>query len=519
MPCPYSIQKARYFAGLIHLASRAEHSQNIFLLYIHQHSLHTNTVVKKLNLFNGRKGILSEGQRNMEIFNEPNISIGTPTAVEKPRLSLFDQINLNVVWLVNNFQWQALLAVTVPSMVAHLLDPAQKSINLAIVVTTGTLVAVVVNPLFGTLSDYATFRLGRRRPFLIIGTSLSIIVLLLFAFAPSRFSAGALLFTFALLFLLLQFCNNLAVAPWSAIIADKVPQNQRGLSSGMYGLLSLLGTIIGSLVAGFILGGNLPLPVYRQAIVQVFLVIVAVQIVLVTYTIITVKEVPLPPEQHVKLSLRILTKDFFFKPSQYPDISWVLLARFLVMMAIWSVYYFLLYYFDDVLGGKGVKTILLNTPFSGEQFNGVLFQPIVLLMALPTSILAGWASDRWGRKKFVYVSGIMMAIVCLVFIFFQNQYAALISGACFGIGYGAYTSVDWALMTDVLPSADKAGKFMGIWSAISILPQVVGITIGGVILQLLQSIPHHFGYTTLFVLVVLYLLFGTLVIQRVKGSK
>jgi MFS family permease len=299
-----------------------------------------------------------------------------------------------------------------------------------------------------------------------------------------------------------------------------VPENQRGLASGFNGLFTLLGTVVGSLVAGTILGSGASsndLPMYRNAIVQVFLLIAVVQTIFVAYTVIMVKESPLLPEQQVTFNVRAFFKKFFFKPSQYPDLSWVLLARFLVMMGIWSVYYFLVYYFNDVLGGHGVKTILYNTPFTGEQFNGGIFQPAVLLMALPTSILAGWASDHWGRKGLVYVSGAMMTVVCIIFIFFQNQYAALVAGTFFGIGYGAYTSVDWALTTDVLPPTDEAGKFMGIWSALGILPQVVGITVGGVMLQLLQTIPNHFGYTSLFLLTVIYLALGTLVIRQVKG--
>jgi len=69
------------------------------------------------------------------------------------------------------------------------------------------------------------------------------------------------------------------------------------------------------------------------------------------------------------------------------------------MMGIWSIYYFLQYYFDDVLGGPGVRTVIFLTPFSGEFFNGALFQPILLLMALPTSILAGWASDNGEERS------------------------------------------------------------------------------------------------------------------------
>ena len=456
----------------------------------------------------------------MEITDkQKDINGDTSNAFRLQPLSLLDQVNLNAFWFANQFHWQSLLAIVIPSMVAKFLDPANKSINLALVVIWGTLVAVIVNPLVGAISDYATFRMGRRRPFMIIGTTLNVIVLVLFAFSPSWFPKSVLLLVFALLFLLLQFSNNLANSPWSAIIADNVPQNQRGLSSGFNGLFNLLGTATGSIVAGIIVNKNDALPLYRNEIVQIFLLIALVQTIFVTYTVLTVKETPLPAEKHVPFQLGPFLKKFFFKPSTYPNLSWVLLARFLIMMGIWSVYYFLQYYFDDVLGGPGVKVIFFNSPFSGEFFNGALFQPAVLLVALPTSLLAGWASDSWGRKGLVYLSGIMMTLVCCIFIFFQNQYAAFVAGAFFGIGYGAYTSVDWALTTDALPPTDEAGKFMGIWSAMGILPQVVGITIGGVILQLLRSIPNHFGYTSLFMLTVVYLVLGTLVIRQVKGVK
>jgi MFS family permease len=456
----------------------------------------------------------------MELSDKPaGIAVSPAKAAPQRHVSLFDQINLNVFWLANNFHWQALLAIVIPSMVVKFLGNADKDINLALVVIWGTLVAVVVNPLIGAISDYATFRLGRRRPFMIIGTIFNVIVLVLFAFAPSWFSSTGLLLTFIVLFLLLQFTNNLANSPWSAIIADNVPQHQRGLTAGFNGLFTLLGTAVGSVVAGLIVNKNDPLPVYRNEIVQIFLLIAVVQIIFVMYTVITVKETPLLAGKGATIQIIPVLKKFLFKPSQYPDLSWVLLARLLLMMGIWGVFYFLQYYFDDVLGGPGVKTIIFNSPFSGEQFSGVLFLPILLLFALPTSLIAGWISDHKGRKGLVYTSGAVMTIVCLLFIFFQTQYGASISAACFGIGYGAYTSVDWALTTDVLPPTDEAGKFMGIWSAMGILPQVIGITIGGVLLQLMHTLPNHLGYSALFAVTIIYFGFGTLVIKQVRGVK
>src|SRR5438128_4421787 len=168
----------------------------------------------------------------MEIIDKPEgIAAVSPSTAEKRPVSIFDQINLNVFWIANNFHWQALLAIVIPSMVAKFLGDANKDINLIIVVFWGTLVAVIVNPLTGAISDYVTFRMGRRRPFMIIGTILNVVVLAAFAFSPAL-PSGILLFMFALLFLLLQFTNNLANSPWSAIIADNVPTQQRGVTAG-----------------------------------------------------------------------------------------------------------------------------------------------------------------------------------------------------------------------------------------------------------------------------------------------
>ncbi|HYX50388.1 MAG TPA: MFS transporter, partial [Ktedonobacteraceae bacterium] len=151
----------------------------------------------------------------MEVTDDSgSISAASPSSVTtQRRVSLFDQININVFWIANNFHWQALLAIVIPSMVAKYLGNANKDINLTLVIIWGTLVAVVVNPLVGATSDYVTFRLGRRRPFLIIGIAFNVIVLILFAFVPTWFSSATLLLTFIVLFLLLQFTNNFANAP------------------------------------------------------------------------------------------------------------------------------------------------------------------------------------------------------------------------------------------------------------------------------------------------------------------
>ena len=113
----------------------------------------------------------------MEVSDNPGAVVNSQSAAAQPRVSIFEQINLNVFWLANNFHWQALLAIVIPSMVVKFLGNANKDINLAMVVIWGTLVAFAVNPVVGAVSDYATFRMGRRRPFLIMGTIFNVIAL------------------------------------------------------------------------------------------------------------------------------------------------------------------------------------------------------------------------------------------------------------------------------------------------------------------------------------------------------
>lgn len=444
----------------------------------------------------------------------------TPASPATERhVSLFEKINMNVFWMAGNFLGASITSLVIPSMVVKYLGDANKDINLPLVVIWGTIVSLVVSPVIGAISDRVTSRLGRRRPFLLIGTALTVLVLLAFAFSPTWVPSSLLLLVFALLSVLLHLGTTVAGGPWGAIIADRVPKLQRGLASGFNGLLSSIGMIAGSVTAGTLLNKHASLPVYNSEVVRIFLLVALIQLLFVVYSVLTVKETPLPRGAGQRLQLGSQLRNFLFKPSRYPDFSWVLLARLLMTMGLATITSFLQYWADDVLGGPHARTLLLNTPFSGEQFVGTLFMPFTMLLFLPTCLLAGWASDRWGRKRLVYVSGAMMTIVCLIAIFFQTQYGALIASAFFGIGFGAYTSVDMALTTEVLPPTNEAGKFMGIWSTMGVLAQVFGITIGGAVLQLLHTLPNHLNYTGLFGVTTICFALGTVVIRQVKGAR
>jgi MFS family permease len=445
-------------------------------------------------------------------------------------ISIWRQVAMNLFWFANNLHWQAILGIVIPSAVETQLPFHDKGLNLALVVAPGTVLAFVVNPLVGSLSDYARFRMGRRRPFMIVGTMLNVAALAGLAYLAyvadgSALGTATLLVSMSLLFVLLQFSNNFANSPWSAIIADQVPQRQRGSASGFYGLMTLLGTIAGFVVAGSIIStnaapGEAPANTlaFRQQLVLTYAIIAAIQIIFAAITVLGVPERPLLEPRH--FTIGVFLSRFRLEVRKYPDFAWILLTRLLIMTGIWSIYFFLLYYFQDVLGitGKGHGATAFGLTVESPQQAQLLFLPITMLTSALTVYFAGWLSDRVGRKVLVYIAGAMMSIVAFIFIFFQTFPASLVAAAFFGLGYGAYTSVDWALATDVLPPTDEAGKHMGLWSAAGIIPQVVGVTLGGIITYALQQSPHHLGYTVLFSMTVLMFLLGTLLLRQVKGA-
>jgi MFS family permease len=306
----------------------------------------------------------------------------------------------------------------------------------------------------------------------------------------------------ALAYLVVQVANNAANAPWSAIIADQVPPGQRGAASGWNGLFSVLGTVVGALVGGLIVNKDRPLDEYRVQLLVMYGLIAVVQAVVVLLTVWRVRETPITTAR--PFGRADILRTYWVSPSAGRDFFWVCLTRFLVQQGIFGVFFFLQYYFDDVLGLPGERTM------------GTQFLPLVMLAAMTTVYFAGSLSDRYGRKPLVYLSGAMMSIVCFAFIFFQVPAAVPIVALCFGIGYGAYTSVDWALACDVLPDDQEYGRDMGIWAIAGILPQIFGIVLGGVTLAFFKSFPNNLGYTMLFVFTLFWFLLGTVLIAQVK---
>lgn len=459
----------------------------------------------------------------------------------------------------------------------------------AIVVAPGLIVALIANPLFGMLSDRTPGRFGRRRPYILSGTALNVVGLALMALAPGLFvehGSGNLLAPSLLILMVslmvTQLGNNSAAAPFHAHLPVMVPEEQRGKASGIIGLALFLGQIGGAVapvVFGFdskaLLDGTQDIGSFQHGIVLAYGTVAAVIALMAVLTALTVHETAWrrdvqPAGQRAEnrrtlrelaltllallvlvgavlalLQLRLgLTLDpasfnvveligvaiasigaaraFDFRPGRNPDFSWVVATRALMMMGIYTVQNFIEQYMRKVAIPNSSKDVFSLSPEAATT----VFIVILTIAALLSTLVAGWASDRIGRKRMVYVSGAIMAVVGAAFVaapyLLPGHVLSLAFGAAaiFGLGYGAYVSVDWALVADVLPSEKTFARDMGIWNIALTAPQVIALVLGSWLIALGTMLSGSIvGYTFLFIWLVVFCVAGTITVRNIKGVK
>ncbi len=429
----------------------------------------------------------------------------------RPPMSTFRQILLSVFWFSTNMMWSAILIITMPSQIKAAVGDATKGSALGLALGAGAFISMLAAPIFGALSDRIRLPGGRRKPWIVIGTVGNVLGLVGLAYLIQPGHPESVV-GWSVVFLFVELFNNIATAPYAALIPDLVPAEQRGSASGWLGLMTMLGTFGGGVMGFFVDSLGIP---------AVYFILIGVMLLGAIVTVFGVSELDVPYEIqpfHFGEFMRGLTDPF-----EHSDFTWVFLTRLLVTMGIFTVQEFIQYYLGDVIGSPYVLAGFGQVASTAEEAVS-FFLPALLLGAIITTLVAGVLSDKYGRKLMVYVSGGLMGFVCLVFVLFHSFTLAVLMGVVFGLGYGAYESVDWALASDVLPSMDDYAKDMGVWHVAMVLPQVIATPIAGFLLDnfqrvgTAQNIPN-LGYTVIFLVAVVYFIFGTVFVRQIKKAR
>jgi MFS family permease len=129
-----------------------------------------------------------------------------------------------------------------------------------------------------------------------------------------------------------------------------------------------------------------------------------------------------------------------------------------------------------------------------------------------TAVWSGGWSDRIGRRKvFVTWAGVVMALGALVLAVWPTWSGAIAGAIVLGIGFGVYLSVDFALLTEVLPSARDRAKDLGVINIANSLPQVIAPAIAAPVVKVLG------GYPVLYVLAAAVTLVGAVLVKKIKS--
>jgi Na+/melibiose symporter-like transporter len=396
-----------------------------------------------------------------------------------PTPSTTDQVFIALLWFAFYVQWLSIVPTLVPQQVAMILGSkgAIKAGVSGTILAAGALMSLLVTPIAGGLSDRRRAPGARRRPFIVLGMLGSCLTLALL----SRFGAGSSLLLYALVFLSLQFWWNWAAGPYAGLIPDLVPQGSRNTASAWMNVMSVSGTIAGNLVLYLLYTPERP--------AAAFAVLIAIGLACLFLTLWRVDERPItgpsPP-----LRMRSFLASFLVSPSKHANFYWVLVTRLFSNMGIWSVFTFLLFYLGDVIGVAKPEKVLPGLLVVGA------------VIAIPASFIGGRMAARRGTVPVVIATSWVMAAAAVsiaLIAFAPSLWLAAPIVVAFSACAGAYQAVDWALALAVLPSADDAGKDMGIWHVSMVLPQVLGpATTGWLITGLLGATSGRVAYTVAF---------------------
>jgi len=318
---------------------------------------------------------------------------------------------------------------------------------------------------------------------------------------------------FVLGFVLAQIAANVGTAAYQGLLPDRVPTEQRGTASGYLGLMTILGNV-GSLVAAALLLANVSAGpglagAARTGAARYYALGIAVLVVGVLVTVIGIREEPiadLPAPSRGRASHKFL--DLWLAPLRHDNFRWVFLTRASVMLGLTIFLTYIEYYFANV----------------AHVTNFVQSTAAVALLALGGAVIGaltlGMASDRIGRVGIVAVATSLMTLAALAFVV-APHIPLWPLGLLFGAGYGAHTSVDWALAVDSLPALSAAGKDLGVWSIASNLPAVLAPLVGSLVIGggTVLGISTEASYRSVFALAAGFLMLGALFVLKVQETQ
>ena len=359
----------------------------------------------------------------------------------------------------------------------------------------GALFVMLTGPLFGVWSDRTRTRLGRRRPFMIVGTLVGVLSLVVMALAPNPFILGV--------------GWVLAQAGWGQVLgnlqismADQLPEEQRGKVAGLAGFATQVTPVFGVVIAGGLSGDPLLLFLVPGAVGVLFVAL---------FVLFTTEKDTRGAIFDERLSVATLFSKYVYNPRKYPDFSWAWLGRFLFYFGLTLNTTFAAFFFASRLG---VSVAEVAPTIATLGLFGIF-------ATTAGAIGGGFLSDRLRRRRIFVLGGALLFALGVVIMAFASDISLLFAGSLItSAGIGMFAAVDQALILDVLPEKEtNAGRFMAIIGFAVSIPQAAAPFIAPLFLAIGVGADGEKNYTLLYIVAAAVTVLGGLVAMRVRSVR
>lgn len=417
---------------------------------------------------------------------DPSLSPATGKPLDKVTIARFGAgfIIFGVLWMSG----LGIVSAVLLPMHYKTIEGVNPDALIGIVNAFTAVASLIANLMFGNFSDRSRSRFGRRTPWILFGAVLGGVTLFL-----TGTTHNAVLLT--IFYCACMFGLNCMIAPMVAILSDRVPSGIRGTMSAFYGAGATIGSPIGTMLGALFIK-NL-IPGFAVAGVLMFLGGVVSMLIM-------------PKEE----SADFLPKDegslkdvlVSFRPPAFHgahDFYKAFVGRFCMLVSYQMIAVYQLYIIQNYIGQSVDESAVTVSVVS----------MIMMVMSLVGSFISGPVSDIIGRRKVpVVVASVLFAIgIAMPWVFPSSMGMYLFAGIA-GLGYAVYSAVDQALLVDVLPNKEEAGKDLGILNMATTLGQMCGPI---VMSALVVNLGYNFAFPTSIALAII----GCFFIMAIKKVK
>jgi Na+/melibiose symporter-like transporter len=333
---------------------------------------------------------------------------------------------------------------------------------------TRTIEGSVIQPLVGRWSDRTKNRLGRRRPFILVGIPISVFFL---ALVPvfSHLGHGIALPLIVIAIILFSITWNVAGDPYQALMVDITPAGERNMFNAILGIISLVGQVLILAYAALasVNKHNIPDSVFYACVVSMFIAYAVVFL-----KVREPKEAPVSAQREERIPWRAYVQEV----RDFREAAKLLVSIFFLWTGLNAVLPFL--------------TVFTKKEMHVGNSKAIVIYLIIVLAAGAAAVPFARLAARYGTRRMIVVGTAILIVASLAGVVAPTYVTLFPVAVLAGIGFSATTVLTYPYLSQLV-SANKIGAFTGLQTSFASIavPLSTGLT---------AAMIHFFGYRVIF---------------------